>query len=70
LAVRKVSHQKERRDAEAVGGPRQDYELDGAPDELYSIEAIAPGEAAEFIRRYEYLGTPGHPLARYGARAR
>jgi hypothetical protein len=34
----------------------------------YSIEAISQKEAADFIRRFEYLGTVGRCHARYGAR--
>jgi hypothetical protein len=34
----------------------------------YSIEAITQKEAADFIRRFEYLGTAGRCHARYGAR--
>jgi hypothetical protein len=36
----------------------------------YTIEPISAKEAADFIRRYEYLGTPGRSWARYGARTK
>ena len=34
----------------------------------YTIEQVDAGEAAAFVRRYEYLGDAGHPLSCYGAR--
>jgi predicted nucleic acid-binding Zn ribbon protein len=56
-------HQRIKRDEEARANPRpQDATLD------YRIEAIGKREAADFIKRYEYLGTTGHAFARYGAR--
>jgi hypothetical protein len=61
--LREICFQKEMRDREAAAEPRaQDTEID------YTIEAIEAEEATEFIKRYEWLGTPGHPIARYGAR--
>lgn len=56
-------HQKIKRDEEARASPRpQDTVID------YRIEAIGAREAADFIKRYEFLGTVGRSLARYGAR--
>ncbi len=56
-------HQKIKRDEEARASPRpQDMVID------YRIEAIGKREAADFIKRYEFLGTVGRSLARYGAR--
>jgi predicted nucleic acid-binding Zn ribbon protein len=55
--------QKIKRDEEARASPRpQDTVTD------YRIEAISAREAADFIKRYEFLGTVGRSLARYGAR--
>jgi hypothetical protein len=59
-----VSHQRKIRDLEAEREPReQDSGVIG-----YTIESIEAEEAAAFITRYEYLGTVGHPAARYCAR--
>jgi predicted nucleic acid-binding Zn ribbon protein len=56
-------YQKIKRDEEARASARpQDTVID------YRIEAIDAREAADFIKRYEYLGTVGRSLARYGAR--
>ncbi len=56
-------HQRKMRDKEAEGDPRQpDTEIN------YTIEKIDADEANAFILRYEWLGTPGHPIARYCAR--
>lgn len=56
-------YQKIKRDEEARASPRpQDTVID------YRIEAIGAREAADFIKRYEFLGTVGRSLARYGAR--
>ena len=58
-------HQKIKRDEEARASPRpQDTVID------YRIEAIGTREAADFIKRYEFLGTVGRSLARYGAAQR
>jgi hypothetical protein len=56
------SHQREMREREAADGRPQDAVI------KYTIEPIGQAEAAEFIRRYEWLGNVGHPLARYCAR--
>ena len=58
-----VCHQKLKRDEEARANPRpQDTAI------AYSVEAISAAEAADFIKRYEYLGTSGRNVAAYGAR--
>jgi predicted nucleic acid-binding Zn ribbon protein len=59
----KPCYQKIKRDEEARASPRP---LDTAID--YHIEVIGAREVADFIKRYEYLGTVGRSLARYGAR--
>jgi hypothetical protein len=53
------------REAEKTLGARRPQ--DSGPL-TYTIEDIGAKEATAFIRRYEWLGTPGHPLARYCAR--
>jgi hypothetical protein len=52
------------RDAEAAkdGRPQDDWKID------YTIEPIGSEDATAFIRRYEWMGTPGHPVASYCAR--
>jgi hypothetical protein len=61
----RIAHQRRVRDLEAAQHPRQqDTALD------YTIEVIGAAEAKEFILRYEFLGTVGRPVARYGARNR
>jgi hypothetical protein len=62
--MREVCFQREMPDAEAVADPRPQ---DGGSID-YEIEEIGADEAAEFIRRYEWLGTVDHPAARYCAR--
>jgi hypothetical protein len=52
------------REAEMIADPRPQ---DGPPID-YTIEPIGQAEAKAFIERYEWLGTVGHPLARYCAR--
>lgn len=56
-------HQRIKRDEEARADPRP-------PDTTiyYRVEAIGRREAADFIKRYEYLGTVGRSIAHYGAR--
>ena len=57
------SHQRKIRDTEAHTEPRPpDKSLD------YTVEAIGQAEARDFVLRYEWLGTVGSPIARYGAR--
>src|SRR5438874_138402 len=59
----KVAHQRRVRDAEAMLASRPaDTTLD------YTVGAIDAAEARAFILRYEWLGTVGRPVARYGAR--
>lgn len=53
------------REAEMTLGARRPQ--DSGPIN-YTIGEIGADEAAEFIRRYEWLGTVGHVLARYCAR--
>jgi hypothetical protein len=61
--MREKCYQRERREAEAVRDPHvQDTTLD------YEIGTIDAKEANAFIKRYEWLGTPGTPRARYCAR--
>jgi hypothetical protein len=61
--VREICFQKEMRDREAAADPReQDTKID------YTIGPIGAEEATEFIKRYEWLGTAGHAIARYCAR--
>src|SRR5438128_1737516 len=63
--MRPVSFQREIRNREAAADPRsQDSTLD------YTVEAVESAEAREFVLRYEWLRTVGHPLAHYGARNR
>jgi hypothetical protein len=62
--MREKCFQFEMREREAGAEPRKPDT--GAID--YKIEAIGVEEATKFIKRYEWLGTPGHPLARYCAR--
>ncbi len=50
-------------DREAVNDTRP---VDSSID--YTIETISAAEAKDFILRYEWLGTVGRPVARYGAR--
>jgi DUF3102 family protein len=58
-----VCFQRKRRDAEAAKDNRpQDATLD------YVIGRIDAKEASAFIKRYEWLGTVGRPIARYCAR--
>lgn len=57
-----VSHQKKIREVEAHIEPRPpDASLD------YCIKPIDAIAARKFILRYEWLGTVGNPVARYGA---
>ena len=56
-------YQKIKRDEEARANPRPQYTTID-----YHIEAISAREAADFIKRVEFLGTTGRSLARYGAR--
>jgi hypothetical protein len=62
--MRPVCYQKEVRDREAAADPTrlQDKTIG------YTIEKIGAAEAREFILKFEYLGTVGRSLARYGAR--
>lgn len=61
--MRTVCWQKEMRDQESKLDPRpQDAVLD------YTIERIRLAEARDFVLRYEWLGTVGRPIAKYGAR--
>jgi hypothetical protein len=61
--VREICYQREMREREAARDPRpRDTVIN------YTIEEIGADEAKEFILRYEWLGTVGRPLARYGAR--
>jgi hypothetical protein len=53
------------REAETTLGARRPQDS-GKID--YTIGEIGAAEAAEFIRRYEWLGTVGNPVARYCAR--
>jgi hypothetical protein len=53
------------REAETTLGARRPQ--DSGPID-YTIETIGADEAAEFIRRYEWLGNVGRPAARYCAR--
>jgi hypothetical protein len=63
MSVREICFQREMREHEAASNPRPvDTEIN------YTVEAISRKEAKEFILRYEWLGTVGRPLARYGAR--
>jgi hypothetical protein len=61
--IRNKCFQREIREAQAIKEPReQDATLD------YTISTIGQAEAATFILKYEWLGTSGHPAARYCAR--
>jgi hypothetical protein len=58
-----VCHQRRMREIEAARDPRpQDTAID------YTVQPIDADEAEAFIARYEWLGTVGYPVARYGAR--
>ena len=58
-----IAHQRQIRDREAATDPRP---VDTVID--YTVVAVRPNEAKEFILRYEWLGTVGRPQAHYGAR--
>jgi hypothetical protein len=62
--MRDKCYQREVAEREAALDPRP---RDTGPID-YTVEGIGRDEADAFIRRYEWLGTPGHPLARYCAR--
>jgi hypothetical protein len=58
-------HQRDMREAEAS---LDDRPQDTGPISYDIMPLNDAAEATAFIKRYEWLGTPGHPVARYCAR--